>query len=601
MILQRLKIQNFRSIGRCDILFPAQAVLIGANAVGKSTVCEAIDLLMGPDRLSRPSAVNEHDFPGRRYLGTDGHPVTIEIEGVLTHLTADLVTRYRAHLEYWNQHECILLDEDSYPEDLRRDEVVPALRLTLQAIYDPEEDEFKATTFFASPPTEDGQHPIRVSSTDKRRFGFIYLRALRTGTRALSLERGSLLDIVLRLKDEERAEMWEQTLRALETIDPPIHDIKQLSDVLREIDMRIRQFINLSEEEPSLGLFPSTLTRESLRHNVTLFGASAHSGVLVPYWRLGSGVVNAMVLSLLTFIAELKDNVIFAMEEPEIAIPPHTQRRIVRFLKDKMEQTILTTHSPFVLEEFSPESVVLLQRSGVNELNGHFLELAGLKAKTYRGGLRKCLAEAMLGRGVICVEGISDGEVLRSASHVLEINATGAERCTPLDLLGVTIVQCDGEGSLAKYGEFFACLGLKTYAFFDRQTNIDHADELQAIYDRTWELEQHGIERLLTDEVAIEVIRLFLDQASEWDDYPRGKRYEYDSDDEEEDVREICFHVLRIRKGYGYAAYLIEQCLPDQIPEVITSALKEISEDLSVVVDVIADPETEGDEDEANS
>lgn len=363
MILQRLRIQNFRSIGKCDILFPEQAVLIGANAVGKSTVCEAIDLLMGPDRLNRPYAVNEHDFPERRYLGADGCPITIEIEGILTHLTTELATQYRAHLEYWNQHECTLLDEDNYPNDLRRDGVVPALRLMLQAAYDPEEDEFRATTFFASPPIEEGQHPVRVSSTDKRRFGFIYLRALRTGTRALSLERGSLLDIVLRLKDEERAEMWEQTLKALETIEPPIHNIRQLRDVLLEIDKRIRQFISLSEEEPSLGLFPSALTRESLRRHVTLFGASEQSKVLVPYWRLGSGVVNAMVLSLLTFIAELKDNVIFAMEEPEIALPPHTQRRIVRFLKDKMKQTILTTHSPFVLEKFSPESVVLLQRS----------------------------------------------------------------------------------------------------------------------------------------------------------------------------------------------------------------------------------------------
>ena len=46
----------------------------------------------------------------------------------------------------------------------------------------------------------------------------------------------------------------------------------------------------------------------------------------MPYWRLGSGVVNSMMFALLTFIAELRSNVIFAMEEPEIAIPPHTQR-----------------------------------------------------------------------------------------------------------------------------------------------------------------------------------------------------------------------------------------------------------------------------------
>ena len=88
--------------------------------------------------------------------------------------------------------------------------------------------------------------------------------------------------------------------------------------------------------------YPSALTRESLRRSITLFGSSERSNTPVPYWRLGSGVVNSMVFSLLTFIAELKSNVIFAMEEPEIAIPPHTQRRIVQFLRTKMAQSILT-------------------------------------------------------------------------------------------------------------------------------------------------------------------------------------------------------------------------------------------------------------------
>ena len=34
---------------------------------------------------------------------------------------------------------------------------------------------------------------------DKRNCGFLYLRTLRTGSRALSLERGSLLDIILQM------------------------------------------------------------------------------------------------------------------------------------------------------------------------------------------------------------------------------------------------------------------------------------------------------------------------------------------------------------------------------------------------------------------
>jgi putative ATP-dependent endonuclease of the OLD family len=41
-----------------------------------------------------------------------------------------------------------------------------------------------------------------------------------------------------------------------------------------------------------------------------------------------------LAFALLTYIADLRGagSVIFAMEEPEIALPPHTQRRMVDFV-----------------------------------------------------------------------------------------------------------------------------------------------------------------------------------------------------------------------------------------------------------------------------
>ena len=48
-----------------------------------------------------------------------------------------------------------------------------------------------------------------------------------------------------------------------------------------------------------------------------------------------------MVLALLSFIAELKpDTVIFAMEEPEIALPPHTQKRIVNSVRERVRACV---------------------------------------------------------------------------------------------------------------------------------------------------------------------------------------------------------------------------------------------------------------------
>ena len=582
MRIRRLKLANFRSAAEGEIFFPGHTVIIGGNSVGKSTLCEALDLLLGPDRLSRSSPIDEHDFLERRYLDDDGAPILVELEVVLTDLTEDVLTKYRIHLEYWNTATDELLDESGDPEDVDGDDVVPALRVRFEGAYDIEEDEFRAETYFASPPVDGEARRVKVTRAAKRQFGFIYLRALRTGARALSLERGSLLDIILKLKDDDRSAMWEQTLAAMEELDPAIDGIPQLREILDEIDGRVRRFVGLSADDRTFRLYPSALTRESLRRSITLFGSSEKSNTPVPYWRLGSGVINSMVFSLLTFIAELKSNVIFAMEEPEIAIPPHTQRRIVQFLQGKMDQSILTTHSPFVLEQYDPANVVLLERRNDGVVSGRRIEVMGIKAKAYKGNLRRVLAEAMLGNGVLCVEGISDGEVIYTASAVLEKNSQEGTY-TPLDLSGITVVQCEGDGGLLRYGQFFSGLGLKTYTLYDRQKNGDIGEEIGGTFDAAWELEQTGMEYLLADETTIDVIREFLTEASEWEDYPHDVknllRFTYDPEAEDDEIREVCKRVLRRRKGSGYARRLAELCSDEDLPEIIVEALERVSAD----------------------
>ena len=225
MKIRRLKLANFRGVAKGELIFPGHTVIIGGNSVGKSTLCEALDLLLGPDRLSRINPIDEHDFFERRYLNDDGSPVLIELEVVLTDLTEDVLTKFRLHLEYWKTSTNRLLDQTSDPEDVDDVDVVSALRVKFEGTYDIEEDEFRAETYFASPPLVDETRRSRVTRAAKRNFGFIYLRALRTGARALSLERGSLLDIILKLKEDDRSAMWEQTLTSMEDLDPSIDAI----------------------------------------------------------------------------------------------------------------------------------------------------------------------------------------------------------------------------------------------------------------------------------------------------------------------------------------------------------------------------------------
>jgi putative ATP-dependent endonuclease of the OLD family len=128
----------------------------------------------------------------------------------------------------------------------------------------------------------------------------------------------------------------------------------------------VRQFLHSeSAENPHLRV--SDLTRETLRRVLTVFmetGPRLPDGTphAAPFQHQGTGTINTLVLALLSQIAELKQNVIFAMEEPEIAIPPHTQNRIVESMRQRSAQVLFTSHSPYVLEEFDIGNVLVLRR-----------------------------------------------------------------------------------------------------------------------------------------------------------------------------------------------------------------------------------------------
>ena len=81
MKVARLTIKNFRGISEATLDFDSHALLLGVNNVGKSTICEALELVLGPDRLAKLPQVDEFDFYNARYLQQDADtPILIEIE-----------------------------------------------------------------------------------------------------------------------------------------------------------------------------------------------------------------------------------------------------------------------------------------------------------------------------------------------------------------------------------------------------------------------------------------------------------------------------------------------------------------------------------------
>jgi putative ATP-dependent endonuclease of the OLD family len=103
MRIAQIKIENFRGIAKAVLEFSGHTVLIGDNNSGKSSVLEAIDLVLGPDRLSAPAPIDEHDFYAGRYLDTGGNSVAIKIEAIVVDLSPEQIRRFKANLEFWNE------------------------------------------------------------------------------------------------------------------------------------------------------------------------------------------------------------------------------------------------------------------------------------------------------------------------------------------------------------------------------------------------------------------------------------------------------------------------------------------------------------------
>lgn len=574
MRVSRLQIENFRGIKKAELHFSGHTLLIGGNNVGKSTICEALDLVLGPDRLNRTPPVEEFDFRNAGYLNEDGEtPVPIRIEAVLTDLTDDIKKLCAANLEFWHKADKRLLGEGEIG-DADDPNVELCLRLITVAQYDIEEDQFFAKTIYGRNDDDDGADPRSIPTKVKRAIGFLYLRTIRTGSRALSLERGTLLDNILRMK-EARKGMWESIRRRLATLDPPIDaDATELGPILDEIEARLAEYIAPGGTGRSTRLFVSQLTREHLRKTIAFFLTMGRGEEAVPFQQAGSGTLNTLLLALLTFIADLKkDNVIFAMEEPEIALPPHTQRRIANYLLEETSQCFVTSHSPYVIERFEPDGILKLNRDEHGMLSGTVIKLPdGMKAKNYRQNFRRAIAEAMLGQGVIVGEGITEQDALLVVAQKMEDNDPAL---FPLDVAGLSVINADGDGNLEKLGAFFKEIGTPAFAFFDRKKRTDaEIATLQGSYIVAKEIQQKGAEVLMAEETPLDRQWQYLEALRAEDTENRlGIPAARPADNE---IRKLTISTLKGLKGEGGAAKLLQLCVVGELPKTITDFLTDI-------------------------
>lgn len=565
MRVSELHIQNFRGIRSARLLLPAHVVLVGDNNVGKSTVFEALDLVLGPDRLSRHPVIDEHDFYFGRYLSADNEPTReIVVEATVVDLNEEQQARFKDDIEWWNVskrelHTAPLADVD-------RPDVEAAIRVAFLGRYDPEEDDFEGQTYFSRSLEPEG-HPRVFSRKDKQFCGFLYLRSLRTATRALSLEHGSLLDVILRIK-EIRPQMWEGTIRQLGELTVASDPDLGISGVLESIEAAIKKYVP-REWGATPHLKVSTLTRESLRKIITAFIATGAGDHAAPFYRQGTGTINMLVLALLTQIAQNKQNVIFAMEEPETAIPPYAQKGIVHEIRKMASQSLFTSHSPYVLEEFDIGEVAVLTRGADGVMSHSTIELpSGIKLKRYRQDFRTRFCEGLLARRILLAEGATEAASMPAAARRLA--ELDPDTFSSFEALGLCTVDAGGDGNIADLGTLYGALGKTVYAVCDKQEEPQEA----AIVARVAKLFMHGetdIEKLVLNNTTQAAMERFIDAI----DLPAHLSALYR---DAEDASAVLAKFFAWSKGNWGLSEFLSQCEIDEIPEWIRLTCRELRE-----------------------
>jgi putative ATP-dependent endonuclease of OLD family len=195
-----------------------------------------------------------------------------------------------------------------------------------------------------------------------------------------------------------------------------------------------------------------------------------------------------------------------------------------------------------------------------------------MKPKAYRQNFRRALAEAMLGQGVIVGEGITERDALQSCANTMEeVDTT----IFPFDVAGVSVIDAEGEGNLARLGQFFKTIEIPAFAFFDRKRRPEgELEALAAVYDIVSEIPYQGAEDMLVAEVPLDRQWQFLQVLHQQN--PDGHYGIPANRPNDEQVKVHTLRLLKGLKGAGGAARLLDLCDATELPPSIQDFLRAV-------------------------
>ena len=482
MKLSKLYIKGFRNFKEATINFNNQSLIIGANDVGKTNLLYALRILLDRGFSDLDLELKESDFYA--YEETNEVIITaffddIKEDCILSKMKGDisgdgkLVIKYLATKGEDYKFFCGKSDAD---EDLH-EYAIPYYRKVLN---------------------------IKYINSKRDFWGYI----------------NKTKNILLQQAKEDRS---------AETIDMDDALYKQISDKLKEVDSQIPELsyvknateqineelnkLAIHNQEQKVVFDTASTDTDSVINKISITSKHGDKKLLIG----GEGRLNQIYLSLWASqnrISEYSNEVsILCVEEPEAYLHPHQQRELARYLCQVLKgQVILTSHSPYIVCEFSPNSIMRLykddQETKVASDGCSSVIEEGFDGFGYR--MSVIPAEAFFADCVILVEGQSELIFYKTLAKQIGID---------LDRVNISILSVEGVG-FNTYAKILGALGIYWVARTDNDIfKIQHQDAYRfAGIERGLELAKQSCDLEETDEKVIDAysckIHGFVDKNS---------------------------------------------------------------------------------------
>ncbi|WP_284641979.1 ATP-dependent nuclease [Paenibacillus silviterrae] len=379
MLLTNVHIKRFRGLVNLDFPLNHNTIIIGENNSGKTSLLDAIRL--GLLKTSeREAPFHEFDF----YMGNENdHPQEsegIEIDYEFTETKEDEWSKISERLPRFGEI-IVQTPSESDPE-----KAINKIFARVSSKYEDSKKDYTVNLHFLNIMKE----PMGERSTESHRMEFhqvvsvFYLSALRNIGAYFSATSPYWIKF-LRARGLTKSEV-EATQGMLHQLNETLIGSRDSNSILKLLDVRLKdiQSIVTANQGVEIALRALPLHTWEVMESGNLYLKGSKDSVYLPIDRHGQGTQSLSVVLLFeafsTFLLEtigVHAEPILAVEEPEAHLHPHAIRSLAEQLGKIKNQKIVTTHSPFILQNADLADLRLLRRKG-NLTSVHYLQFKEL-------------------------------------------------------------------------------------------------------------------------------------------------------------------------------------------------------------------------------